>query len=208
MNSFEINKILGAILGTCLVLLAVHIAAGAIFAPKKPAKPGYAIAVASPEVSKPKAPAAKVEPIAVRLAQASAQQGQESTRKCQACHDLTKGGPNRIGPNLWNIVGSARGEDRGGFDFSTAMKAKGGTWTYEELDKFLTDPQGYIAGTKMTFAGVPNPKERANVIAYLRTLSDNPEPLPKVAAGESGAPAAQQPAPAPANPPAANPPKQ
>ena len=178
MNSFELNKILGAILGTCLITLALNIGAEAIFAPEKPAKPGYVIAVkteggGAKAVEKP-----KEVPLPVRLAKASVEKGKATARQCQACHTFEKGGPNRVGPNLWGIVGSERGEGRG-FNFSAAMKAKGGKWTFEELDKFLADPRGYIPGTAMTFAGVKNDQQRADVIDYLHTLSDNPLPLPK-----------------------------
>ena len=82
------------------------------------------------------------------------EKGQATAKQCQACHTFEKGGPNRVGPNLWGIVGDERGEDRGGFNFSAAMKAKGGNWTFDELYKFLADPRGYIPGTAMTFAGL------------------------------------------------------
>jgi cytochrome c len=188
MNSFELNKVLGAILGTCLITLALNIAAGALFAPEKPAKPGYAIAVSGGEGGEKKAAVAKEEPLPVRLAKASVDKGKSTAKQCQACHTFEKGGPNRVGPNLWNIVEDERGKDRGGFNFSSAMKSKGGKWTYDELDKFLTDPRGYISGTAMTFAGIKNDQQRADVIAFLHTLSDNPQPLPKPQA--SNAPAA------------------
>jgi cytochrome c len=201
MNSFELNKILGAILGTCLITLALNIGAGAIFAPEKPAKPGYVIAVKTEGAAEKKEAAPKEVPLPVRLAKASVEKGQATARQCQACHTFAKGGPNRVGPNLWNIVGSDRGEGRGGFSFSAAMKAKGGHWTYEELDKFLTDPRDYINGTAMTFAGIKNDQQRADVIDYLHTLSDNPVPLPKVQAENApaagGAPAESKPAEAP-----------
>jgi cytochrome c len=201
MNSFELNKVLGAILGTCLALLALNITAGAIFSPEKPAKPGYAIAVK--ETGKEKATAEKKEvPIETLLAKASVDKGEAASKQCHACHTLTKGGPNRVGPNLWNIVGSERGEGRGGFNFSSAMKSKGGAWTDEELNKFLAGPQQYIPGTKMTFAGVKDDGKRADLIAYLHTLSDNPKPLPKAAeaapAGGEKQPAEGKPGAAPA----------
>jgi len=188
MNSFELNKVLGAILGTCLIMLALNIGAGAIFAPEKPAKPGYAIAVKTEGAEKPAAKAPE-QPIEALLTSASVERGQQIAKQCQACHTFEKGGPNRVGPNLWNIVGSDRGEGRG-FNFSAAMKAKGGKWTYDELNKFLTNPREYIQGTAMTFAGLSRETQRADVIAYLRTLSDNPEPLPKAAEAAPAAPAA------------------
>ena len=117
----------------------------------------------------------------MRLAKASVEKGQTTAKQCQACHTFEKGGPNRVGPNLWNIVDDERGKDRNGFNFSTAMKGKGGKWTFEELDKFLTDPRGYISGTAMTFAGIKNDQQRADVIDYLHTLADNP-----VAAADGG----------------------
>jgi cytochrome c len=200
MNSFELNKILGAILGTCLITLALNIAAGAIFSPQKPAKPGYMIAVKTEASGKKEAPP-KEKPLPVRLASASIDKGKSIGKQCQACHTFEKGGPNRVGPNLWNIVGEPRGVGRG-FNFSSAMKSKGGKWTFEELDKFLTDPRGYIPGTAMTFAGVKNDQQRADVIAFLHTLSDHPEPLPKVQA--EGAPAGGEAKP-PENKPAGKP---
>jgi len=189
MNSFELNKILGAILGTCLITLALNIAAGAIFAPEKPAKPGYVVAVKAEAGGERAAAAPKEAPLPERLAKASIDKGKATAKQCEACHTLAKGGPNRVGPNLWNIVGSERGEGRG-FNFSAAMKAKGGKWTYDELDKFLTDPRSYISGTAMTFAGIKNDQQRADVIDYLHTLADNPEPLPKAEAQNAPAPAA------------------
>jgi cytochrome c len=188
MNSFELNKILGAILGTCLITLALNIGAGAIFAPEKPVKPGYLIAVKTEGGGAKKAEAAKETPLPVRLAKASVEKGQAIAKQCQACHTFEKGGPNRVGPNLYGIVASERGEGRG-FGFSAAMKAKGGKWTFEELDKFIADPRGYIPGTAMTYAGIKNEQQRADVIDYLHTLSDNPVPLPKAQA-ENAPPAA------------------
>jgi cytochrome c len=202
MNSFELNKILGAILGTCLITLALSIGAGAIFAPEKPAKPGYAIAAKEPGSEKA-APKAPEQPIEALLATASVEKGQQTAKQCQACHTFEKGGPNRVGPNLWGIVGDNRGEGRGGFNFSAAMKAKGGKWTFDELNKFLTDPRAYIPGTAMTFAGLSRESQRADVIAFLDKQSDNPVPLPKAAAN-APAPAA---APAPAGAPPAAPAK-
>ena len=205
MNSFELNKILGALLGCVLITLALNIGAGALFAPEKPAKPGYAIAVKEGGAEKA-GPAEAAQPIEVLLASASSEKGQASAKQCQACHTFEKGGPNRVGPNLWNIVGDERGKDRGGFNFSAAMKAKGGEWTYDELNKFLANPRGYIPGTNMTFAGLSRDAQRADVIAFLRTQSDNPVPLPKVAEGgakPAEAPKAAAPAPAAGAAPAA-----
>ena len=182
MNSFELNKVLGAILGTCLALLSLNIGAGALFAPEKPAKPGFDIAVKE-DAGHGAAPAAKEpsQPIEVLMASASAEKGAATAKQCQACHTFEKGGPNRVGPNLWNIVGDKRGEGKGGFNFSAAMKAKGGTWTYDELNKFLANPKGYIPGTAMSFAGISRDGQRADLIAFLRQHADSPAPLPTAA---------------------------
>ena len=204
MNPFELNKILGAILGTCLAVLALNITTGAIFSHEKPAKPGYAIVVKGEAGAEKKVAAPTEEPLPERLAKASVEKGKQIAKQCEACQTLAKGQPNRVGPNLWNIVGNERGKDRNGYNFSAAMKAKGGKWTYEELFKFIDNPRGYIPGTLMTFAGVKDPQKRADVIAYLRTLSDNPQPLPQAAAAKPESAASNAPA---AKPPAA-PPKQ
>jgi cytochrome c len=100
------------------------------------------------------------------------------------CHTLEKDGPNKVGPNLWGVVDRPRASHPG-FDYSAAMKGKGGKWTFDKLDKFLAHPQGYIPGTKMTFSGIQNADQRANLIACLRTRSDNPVPLPEAAAPAS-----------------------
>ena len=102
-----------------------------------------------------------------------------------ACHTFDKGGPNRVGPNLWGVVGRKRAGP--GFNYSAAMKAKGGEWTFDELNKFLAGPAGYIPGTSMGFAGIPRASERADLIDYLRTRADSPVPLPKVAERRSNA---------------------
>jgi cytochrome c len=181
MDSFEVNKILGAVLFTCLVLLALNIAAGALFTPEPPKKPGYEIAVQEePGAAAAAAPAAE-QPIEQALASADPQRGQQATRVCQTCHTFEKGGPNKIGPNLWGVVGRKKGTE-GGFAYSDAIKSKGGEWTLDDLNKFLASPRGYAPGTKMSFAGLQRENQRADVIAYLNTLSDNPKPLPTAAA--------------------------
>ena len=201
MNSFELNKVLGALLGCVLITLSLNIAAGALFAPQKPEKPGYAIAVKEGAGEKA-GPAAAEEPMEAMLASASVEKGQATAKQCGACHTFEKGGPNRVGPNLYGIVGRARASEAG-FNYSAAMKAKGGTWTFGELYAFLANPRSYIPGTNMTFAGLSRGQQRADVIDYLNTLSDSPQPMPKAAAAGAAKPAdAAKPA-APAAPAAA-----
>jgi cytochrome c len=202
MNSFELNKILGAVLGTCLVLLAIHIASGAIFEPEKPAKPGYVIEVKQEQQGQKGGGGAAAPahvPIENLLANASTERGAQIAKQCELCHNLGKGQGNKIGPDLYGVVGRKVASEPG-FNYSPQLKAKGGTWTFDALDKWLLNPRADVPGTLMTFAGIPNERQRADVIAYLNSNSDKPEPLPKAAQNE---PAGGNPPANAKNPPAA-----
>ena len=111
------------------------------------------------------------------LAGADPAAGAKKFKKCKACHSTAEGGKNKVGPNLWDIVGRAKAAGAG-FKYSGALKEFGGEWTYKDLDGFLADPKGFAKGTKMSFAGLKKPADRAAVIAYLRSLSAAPKPLP------------------------------
>jgi cytochrome c len=181
MDSFELNKIMGAVLGVCLALLSLNIAAGAIFSTHAPAKPGYEVAVQ--EDAKAGAPgqaAPAEEPLPVRFASADVGRGESSAKKCAACHTFGKGEPNRVGPNLYGIVGRPKASEN--FNYSAAMKAQKGNWTPEDLDTYLTNPKAMVPGTTMSFAGIPRGKERADLIVFLNGKSDKPADLPKQAA--------------------------
>ncbi|MDJ1157667.1 cytochrome c family protein [Chelatococcus sp. SYSU_G07232] len=180
MDSFELNKIAGAVLGTLLFAMGLNILAGIIFAPKKPAVPGYDLpgaeeTAAAGAAGQAQAPA---EPLPVLLAKADPKKGEAAAKKCLSCHDFSKGGPNKVGPNLYDVVGRAVAS-HAGFGYSGAMKSHGGDWGYELLDAFLQNPKKAVPGTAMAFAGVPKAEERADILAYLRTLADSPKPLPQ-----------------------------
>lgn len=184
MDSFEINKILGALLFACLCLLSLNIAAQAVFAPVKPAKPGYEVAVTE-QKQDAGGPKAADEPIEKLLASATVEKGEAAAKKCAACHTFAKGEPNRVGPNLYGVVGRAKASVAG-FNYSAAMKAKGGSWTVEDLNTYLINPKAMVPGTTMSFAGVPRGSERADLITYLNSKSDSPAALPKSAEAPTG----------------------
>ncbi|KQO54273.1 cytochrome C [Methylobacterium sp. Leaf86] len=195
MDSFELNKVAGAVLGTLLLAMGSGFVAELIYSPKPAGSAGYALPEPQPEAAGGgAAAAAKVEPLPVRLASASVEKGTGAAKKCAACHSFEKGGPNKVGPHLWGVVDRQRAHE-GGFEYSAALKEKGGTWTYDELDHFLANPKTYVPGTKMAFAGIQAPQERADVIAYLRSLADTPAPLPAVEkAAAADSPAGDKPA--------------
>jgi cytochrome c len=210
MDSFEWNKIIGAVLGTAIFIFVVRLVAEKVYEPEMPAKPGYVVeGVVETAGGGAAAPVEEAMPDwGTVLPAADVAAGKTTSVKCEQCHDLTKGGPNKIGPNLFGVVDRPRASHPG-FAYSGAMKGKPGNWTYDELFKFIKSPGYDIPGTKMSFAGLRSDKDRINLIAYLRSNADAPAPIPapapKAAAPAAAAPVAAAPAkgpgaPAPATP--------
>jgi cytochrome c len=179
MESLEFNKIAGAVLATGLLVLGLKNLSAEVFHSEAPVKPGFVIAAAeTPPAGGDAAPAAIV-PIAQLLTKADPVKGQATAKACQACHSFEKGGANKVGPALWDVVERPMGA-AAGFAYSDGFKAMGNKpWDFDALDLWLKAPKEYIKGTKMGFAGIKNDESRANLIAYLTSLSDAPKPLPK-----------------------------
>ncbi len=179
MSGLELNKIVAAVLVAGLAAMVTGNLADILYKPNINAKHGYTIettASANNVAEASEAVEVKVDIIAL-LSKASVENGANLIKKCTICHDFTKGGPNRVGPNMWGIVGNKKAH-RDDFAYSKALSEKGGTWTYEDLFHMIHKPSAFIPGTKMNFIGFKKPEDVADVIAYLRTLSDRAVPLP------------------------------
>lgn len=181
MDSFEWNKVFGALLALAFVVLGVNFLADGIFKHGNPETAGFeipggeAIAATTATDTGP-----VVEPIGALLASADLAKGEKVGKKCVACHTFNEGGKNKVGPGLYGIVNRPiAGSD--GFGYSSALTAYAAdkTWTYEELNGFLYKPKAHIKGTSMGFAGIKKTEDRANMIAYLRSLAAEPAPLPE-----------------------------
>src|SRR3982751_2699175 len=176
------NTIAGWVLFAGIVALGSSIVAGEIFHSERPEKMGYPIAGVAQEGE---GAAAAEQPIEVYLAKADPAKGQQIFNKCMACHNADKGGPNQLGPNLGDVLGEPIGQGKG-FAFSDALAKHGGTWNWDNLAQWLSSPRGFAPGTKMTFAGLGDPQDRADVIAFLNSHSDAPKPLPAAPAAANG----------------------
>ncbi len=179
MDSFEINKIVAAILMVALLIIGISKVSDVIFHVEKPKTPGYAVdveQVASASATNSETVEEKID-IAVLMAMGDLAVGEKVFKKCAACHSIVKGGKNNIGPALYNVVGRQIGAVND-YKYSKALSGYGKEWTFEELNGYLTKPAKWIKGTKMAFAGLRKEKDRASVILYLNQNSDNPLPLP------------------------------
>lgn len=181
MDSFELNKIAGAVLGTLLFLMGVGMFSSAIFHRSHPEKPGYDLPVAEASTGgKPEAAAAAV-PVAELLAKADPAKGEALAKQaCSVCHSFEEGGPVKQGPSLYGVVNRPMASVAG-FSYSSSLQERAKTdqtWTFEHLNTFITNPRGYASNTKMAYPGQKNDGRRADILAYLRTLSHSPAPLP------------------------------
>ena len=180
MDSFELNKIIAAVLLVALIIIGIGKLSDAIFYVEKPTTPGYIVevekAVTASTETKSDTSIEKVD-IAALMAMADLAHGEKVFKKCAACHSIVKGGKNNIGPALYNVVNRQVGVVSN-YKYSKALTEYGKNWTFEELNGYLIRPAKWIKGTKMAFAGLKKEKDRASVILYLNQNSDNPLPLP------------------------------
>ena len=179
MDSFELNKIIAAVLMVALLVIGLGKIADGVFHVKKPKNPGYQVEVESQLTSGTSQAIEVVEKIdiAALMVLGDVASGEKIFKKCAACHSINKGGKNKIGPALYNVVGRAVG-NLDNYKYSKALASYGKEWTVEELNGFLKKPASYLKGTKMSYAGLRKEKDRASVIKYLNEKSDNPKQLP------------------------------
>jgi len=179
MDSFELNKIIAAILMVALLVIGLGKVADSVFHVKKPKNPGYKVEVESQSTSDTSQTASAVEKIDIAsiMALGDIASGEKIFKKCAACHSINKGGKNKIGPALYNVVGRKVG-GLDNYKYSKALALYSKEWTFEELNGFLLKPASYLKGTKMSYAGLRKEKDRASIIKYLNQNSDSPKPLP------------------------------
>lgn len=181
MDGYQFNKIAGGVLTAALLIFGGRTLSAIALHEPKAEKPGYVIPVKAVAAA-PGAAAAGFSPKDVieglkKAAASNVEAGKDVFKKCAACHTPNKGGENKVGPNLFGVIGRKLGS-HAGFAYSDAVKNKGGDWTYETMAAYLHNPKDSIPGNKMAFAGVPDTQDLVDVIAYLRTLDDSPKPLP------------------------------
>ena len=182
MDSFELNKIIAAVLLTALIIIGISKFTDVLFHVEKPKESAYKIEgleIASTLASSGGSETKVVEAVDIKalLAMGDLGHGEKVFKKCSACHMITSGGKNMIGPNLWSVIGRTAGSVSD-YKYSKAMLAYGKEWTFEEMDSYLIKPQAYVKGTKMAFAGLRKEKDRASVILFMNSKSSSPKPLP------------------------------
>ena len=176
MDSFEINKIIAAVLVVFIIVFGISKISNLVYHVEKPNKSAYKVEVGSASTAKESSIAEAVD-ISALLAMGNANEGKKVWSKCSACHSIKKGGKNKIGPALHNVLGRDMAV-LSDYKYSKALMAYGKTWTFEEMNAFLIKPQKHIKGTKMAFAGLKKEKDRASIILFMNQYSDNPLPLP------------------------------
>jgi cytochrome c len=179
MDHAYVNRFSLAALGSVLFAMLLVAFSNLVISPQNPRVPGYALPTSGPAAA-PGAEnkAAPEVPLPALLAKADAKKGEQYARVCQTCHNFEKGAGPKIGPPLWGVVGRPIASVPG-FSYSDSLKSVGGDWTYEAINKMITNPKSEASGTKMTFPGESDPQKRADILAYLQTLSDSPVPFPK-----------------------------
>jgi len=178
MSAMEFNKFVAAILVAGLVFMTINVGVDEAMHRAPPEMVAYPVPMAETVVvAASETEQAPVESLGALLAAADVASGKKIARKCSACHSFDKGGKNKVGPNLWDIVGRDMAQ-AAGYNYSSALAGMGGVWDYAALDRFLTKPKDMVPGTKMSFAGVKQPEGRADLIVFLRSMSDSPPPLP------------------------------
>ncbi|MGH6953310.1 MAG: c-type cytochrome [Alphaproteobacteria bacterium] len=178
VNVFEFNKFAGAVLMTALVTVVIsHVGDALLPEAEEAAHAAVEPTKGATEAADTKQAAAPAAPLGERLAAANLESGRAAAKACTQCHTLEKGGANKQGPTLWDVVGRGKAQVQG-FAYSPAMAKAGGDWSYEDLDSFVHKPKDKVPGTKMTFVGVRDGQKRADLILFLRSLSDQPKALP------------------------------
>jgi cytochrome c2 len=188
-GALETNKVVAAVLTAGVIFVGARVLSDLLYHPTELAEPAYPVVTEeATDVAEAEAEP-EVEPLPVRLAAASAADGEGAFRACAACHNVEQGSAHLVGPNLWDIIG-AEIAAKDGFGYSDALAGKDGAWTYDKMDAWLADPDGWAPGTSMSYAGIDDPQDRADMIAYLRSLADEPEPLPEPESAPDGEAAA------------------
>lgn len=178
MESVNVNRVSLAALGSVLFVMLLVAFSNLVISPRIPAVPGFALPTGAATAPAAAPKAAPEVPLPALLAKADAKKGENDAKICETCHNFQKGGGAKIGPDLWDVVGRKIASVPG-FAYSDSLKGMSGDWSFEQLNKWITDPKAMASGTKMTFPGEKDAQKRADILAYLQTLSDKPVPFPK-----------------------------